>query len=331
MVLKELTLPQRLVLLEALQRWLKPGHSAHQDIKRDLAKRRAGYWSELVLSNFTKYLPDDHTIFHDLQLKHNDFHFQIDTLILTQNYLLVIEAKNIIGTLIFDSIFNQLIRVSDDGKEEVFENPHVQAKRIRSLLRGLLAKHGFGRMPIEYLIFFGSTTKTILKNGPGEHSDSKKVCKGRDVFNKIEAIEQQFSRSRIDRGMGEKLGQLLLRLHNPESINILEEYKLTIGDLRSGIRCPNPDCIHAPMQYKRGCWICSACQTISKDAHIEALKDFFLIIKPSISNSEFCSFVQLPSNNIAQKILGSLHLPTTGKTRNRLYYPWPEKVIPCVS
>lgn len=332
MALKELTVPQRIILLEALKRWLKPGHDKQQDIEKDLAKRYAGYWGEISLSNHVKNLPyEKYLILHDLQLEYNGFRFQIDTLIITQNYILIIEAKNIIGTLIFDNVYDQLIRQCDDGREEVFENPHVQANRLRSLLSGVLANYGFSKLPIDYLIFFKSATKTILKNGPGEHPEAKKVCKGRDVLNKIEGLEKKHSGVKVDKAAVEKLGKLLVSLHKPEQLNILEEYKLTVDDLRLGMKCLNPQCGHTPINYSRGNWICPSCHTTSKEAHIQALTDYFLLIKPSITNSEFCRFIGLPTNDTAQKILLSLKLPSTGKTKGTVYLPWPEKVRPCVS
>ncbi|NRD76679.1 NERD domain-containing protein [Bacillus sp. BRMEA1] len=137
--MKELTLPQRLFLLEIIRKRLVNGCIKYQDIEKDLAKRWAGYWGEFALANYVKELPNDqYYIFHDLQLQINGIHFQIDTLLLSRNYILIIEAKNIMATLIFDNTFHQLIRKNEDGKEETYEDPRVQCQRILSLLKVLL-------------------------------------------------------------------------------------------------------------------------------------------------------------------------------------------------
>ncbi|QIZ10612.1 NERD domain-containing protein [Priestia megaterium] len=114
MIMKKLTPPHRLFLTQILKIRLILGHSKYQEIEKDLAKRWAGYWGEIALANYVKELPHDkYLIFHDLQLQYNGIHFQIDTLLLSQNYILIIEAKNIAGTLTFDNVFKQLIRTHD--------------------------------------------------------------------------------------------------------------------------------------------------------------------------------------------------------------------------
>ncbi|WP_152681112.1 nuclease-related domain-containing protein [Neobacillus vireti] len=328
--MKELTPPQRLLLTEILKNRLIAGHRRYQEIERDLAKRWAGYWGEIALANYVKELPQEkYLIFHDLQLQVNGIHFQIDTLLLSQNLILIIEAKNILGTLLFDNIFKQLIRQNDDGTEESFEDPRVQAQRLQSLLRKWLVKNGLNLLPIEHLVFFKSATKTILKTNPGDRTDFSKVCKGRDLFNKIESIEQRFNHERVDTQTLTQIGQLLLSEHSPKLIHILQEYNLTKKDIRSGVCCPIETCRHIPMTYNRGKWTCSVCNTSSKDAHLDALSDHFHLFGPTITNFEFRSFLHLPTIHTSQKILIRLDLPATGKTKNRKYQLSPKKVATC--
>ncbi|WHY80204.1 nuclease-related domain-containing protein [Neobacillus sp. WH10] len=328
--MKELTHPQRLFLTEILKERLTLGHPKYLEIEKDLAKRRAGYWGEMGLANYMKELPQEkYLIFHDLQLQINGIHFQMDTLLISQNYILIIEAKNISGTLVFDNVFKQLIRIHENGNEEAFEDPRVQCQRLQSLLRNWTAKNSRNVLPIDYLIFFKSTN-TILKTNPGERLDFSKVCKGRDVFNKIENLEQRYNHERVDNHIIIKIGDLLLSHHSPKPINILNEYNLTEKDIRSGVCCPNDKCHHIPINYKRGKWTCPICQTISKEAHIKALSDYFYLIKPMITNFEVQSFLHLPNNDITQKILLRLKLPTSGKTKNRIYHLCTKKVSACV-
>jgi hypothetical protein len=73
------------------------------------------------------------------------------------------------------------------------------------------------------------------------------------------------------------------------------------------------------MQRGRGRWICRECSVFSKDAHIESLDDYNLLINQSITNKELRNFLNLSSIHIASKLLISLNLPVTGETRNRSY------------
>ncbi|MCH6266547.1 nuclease-related domain-containing protein [Neobacillus citreus] len=319
LLMRDLPVPIWLILTEALHYRLIPGHPKHPEVEKDLAKIKAGYKGELTLRYYVKQLPHEkYYIFHDLQLELNGFHFQIDTLSISHNYILVIEAKNIKGTLIFDNVFNQLIRINQDGSEYVFEDPRVQASTLRTLLGRFLAKYGMNILPIDQLVFF-SSIKTNLKTNSNDTNALKKVCKGRDLFNKIEALEKTFPQPRIDDNTLLKISNFLLSKHTPKKINILDKYGLTARDIISGVRCPH--CLNIPMNYSRGKWHCSICQTTSKDAYIEAIKDHFLLIKQSITNAELRSFLHLPTNDTAQKILFRLHLPYEGNNRARLYFP----------
>ncbi|MFL6556113.1 MAG: NERD domain-containing protein, partial [Bacillus sp. (in: firmicutes)] len=78
-------------------------------------------------------------------------------------------------------------------------------------------------------------------------------------------------------------------------------------------------------------WICPTCQTSSKDAILKALSDYYYLYKPTITNQELRDFLHLPNTDITQKVLHRLKLPTTGKTKDRLYYLQPKEVTTCVS
>jgi Nuclease-related domain len=327
--MKGLTRPQRLFLTEILKLRLILGHSKYQEIEKDLAKRWAGYWGETALANYVKELPHDkYLIFHDLQLQFNGIHFQIDTLLLSRYCILIIEAKNIAGTLTFDNTFKQLIRSNKDGTEESFEDPRVQCQRLQSLLRNWLITNNCNLLPVDTLIFFKSTS-TILKTNSGDKTDFTKICKGRDLFNKIEKMEQTYQQEMIDTGTITKIGKLLLQFHSPKPINILKEYNLTEKDIRSGVCCPNKECNHIPMNYKRGDWLCPVCNTASRDAFLTTITDYYFLYKPTITNKELRAFLHLPSIHTAQKFLHKLNLQSTGTTKNRLYYLQPEKVPSC--
>jgi hypothetical protein len=59
LIMKGLTLPQRLLLTEIIKLRLTIGHHKYQEIEKDLAKRWAGFWGEIALANYVKELPQD--------------------------------------------------------------------------------------------------------------------------------------------------------------------------------------------------------------------------------------------------------------------------------
>ena len=74
------------------------------------------------------------------------------------------------------------------------------------------------------------------------------------------------------------------------------------------------------MKYHYGVWTCPHCKEKSKTAHIKAIEDYFLLIKPSITNSELRHFLQIDSIKSANNILKSLNLPYTGNRKGRVYH-----------
>lgn len=115
------------------------------------------------------------------------------------------------------------------------------------------------------------------------------------------------------------IAQYLVSRHSPKQIDILQEYGLTVNDLPWGVLCQ--DCTH-PMHYQKGIWHCPKCHSVSKDAHIEAINDHFLLIKPTITNRECQTILRLPTSDVTRRILITLDLPTTGHTKNRVYHQW---------
>ncbi|MCM3763950.1 hypothetical protein [Neobacillus niacini] len=76
-----------------------------------------------------------------------------------------------------------------------------------------------------------------------------------------------------------------------------------------------------------GPWVCIRCGTVSKDAHIQAIDDHFLLFGPTITNRELRAFLHLgDSVDVAGRMLRSLNLVCSGSRRMRVYapdqFPW---------
>lgn len=57
LIMKDLSIPLRLILTAVLIWRLRNGHIKHPKIEKDLAKRWAGYWGEIALTHYVKELP----------------------------------------------------------------------------------------------------------------------------------------------------------------------------------------------------------------------------------------------------------------------------------
>ncbi|WP_162357091.1 nuclease-related domain-containing protein [Metabacillus mangrovi] len=126
MIAKKRTLPLHLLKIQALLRRLPPSHKQISLITEDMNKSTAGYKGELAADYYLSLFDQpSRYIFHDLRLPHAHTYFQMDTLYLSPSFALIIEVKNISGTLIFEPGLNQMIR-SKDGIKTGFADPILQ-------------------------------------------------------------------------------------------------------------------------------------------------------------------------------------------------------------
>ncbi|XJZ26960.1 NERD domain-containing protein [Bacillota bacterium Lsc_1132] len=317
MIVKEREYPFRAILDEILLRRLPLIHPKRPIIAEDLRKYQSGYRGEKSLDYYLKFLPDDeYYIFQSLRLTYKNIIFQMDFLLLSAHFALIIEAKNYKGTLRFDSHFDQLIQTYQET-EKAYENPVSQAKRQQSLLTKWLKDKTSLTLPIDFLVVM-TNPNAILKTDPGNYEVLKKICKPHKLTDKIASTKKQHTQTPIDQKTLKKLSKLLIKHHTPPQFNILDVYKISKDEILPGVICPK--CGALPMEYKPRSWHCPVCKTTSQDAHLNALHDYFLLIDHSITNAELRNFLHLPSRNAAQKILTKLNLTSTGQTKGKIYY-----------
>jgi hypothetical protein len=284
-------------------------------IEADYRREDAGYWGEKALDYYLSFLPEDeYCIFQHLRLKFGKWTFQIDFLLLTIKFALIVEAKNYAGKLHYERKFNQLIQTHHE-KEKVYDDPMAQAERQQRLLTMWIKKYFSHPIPVNYLVVMSNTNAMLTTDS---EQFSKKVCKPYKLLNKVENIANSYQTNCIDMKDLKKLCKLLLKHHTPKQYNIPEEYQIPKEDILTGVKCPH--CQALPMVYKRAKWHCPSCKASSKDAHLAAVEEYFLLFKPWITSSELKEFLRLPSSSVARKLLSRMNLLTAGNTKNRIYY-----------
>ncbi|WML46583.1 nuclease-related domain-containing protein [Neobacillus sp. PS3-34] len=299
---------------------LPKNHPKRPLIEQEFNNRKAGDAGERGVDYYIRKLPEEgYYIFHGLRLLNGEFAFQIDTLIITTRFGLIVEVKNIAGNLHFDKKFHQFTR-KINNIEKRYKNPILQAQQQRDELREWLERNHFLDIPIDYL-FVNSNERAIVSADPGYELVYRHACNSDCLLQKIMQLSNFYKKEILSTKEVRKLNRLLLNKHTPEDINIHEAFNLTPSDLITGTQCPN--CNSIPMSYHYGSWKCPVCGIKSKDAHIKAIEDYFLLINPSINNSQLKEYLHLPSARIAYKILTSLKMPHTGTFKNRIYFPKP--------
>jgi hypothetical protein len=317
LIVKKRTIPLRILIDEAILRRISLNHPKRSEILQDLLIRRAGFKGEQDMDYYLSLLNDsDFYILQDLRIPLGKNHFQIDFLILSTYFILLIENKNMPGIIEFDPDFNQVIRTHND-KVEIYDDPVMQVKRQLIQLVPWLKLNHFTIPPIEFLVTY-SNQGSILKNPTKNEEIFKRVCKGGSVVMKVEEFKSRHKSEIFSQKEIKKLIKLLIKSHEPEGSHI-SKFKLSPSDFFQGVQCPS--CSQFYMERISGSWHCTSCNARSDDAHVQAIMDYFLIGNPSITNKQLRLLLRLTSDKTATRILLKMNLPFTGTTKDRVYYP----------
>jgi hypothetical protein len=316
MIEKERIIPRIILILQALLRRLPLNHPKLHMISEELGKRMAGFKGETAIDYTLSFLDSKkYYILHDLRIPHKDSFFQIDTLLISTKFILNIEVKYLAGTAYFDPIFNQLIQTKD-GIESALPDPTIQIKRQESQLLKWLKKNGLPAIPI-YSCIVMSNDRTIIKTAPDNKNLNKIVIHRHSLLDKVKYIEDSIRQENVTPKDAKKLIRTLKRQHKEPNPPVLERYNITEGELLKGVICEV--CNHRPLVRKHGKWFCMNCNSENINAHIQAFKDYELLIGPTISNAELRKFLKINSAHVAKRLLQSLNLPTTGTKKGTQY------------
>lgn len=314
MKVKNRLTPIQIHVLEALIRRLPPTHRLRRRIEEDLAYSRKGYIGEKDVDRFTAaLLQHNFTILHDVYLRHKGSGFQIDTLIISPHCIFVVEIKNYIGTVTFDFNLNQFTR-EYNGKITGFRNPTIQATTNKLLLTEWLADQNIVDIPIYSLVAI-SDPSTIIKVIPENRDISHEVMHGEYMPQQVLKIDQEHEGKRHGL-LHQKVGAMILGACVEYNFDYGKEYGINQRELLGGVQCSRYGKLGMVRTYKY--WECNYCQFSSRNAHIPAIHDYLLLVKPWISNKECMQFLQIPSRHLTTRLLKTSNL-IYGPVRRRWY------------
>lgn len=315
MIIKDRDYPIRLRMLEALINRLYDHCSKLPLIKDDYKGWKAGYKGELNTDYRLSFLPEkDYWILRDLRLTDDSWNFQIDNLILTRRYFLLIETKNHSGTLLFEKNSEQMIQTKQD-KEKAYDHPVIQVNKQKWHFNRWLQAYNFKVPPIVTHVVISNPSTIIKTDDPFLY---KYVVKGDVLVDRIIKNDKHYFNEIFQEKELKKISKTLLKKHSPFHPDILKTYSLSQADIQLGVQCPS--CSYFGMKRMKWIWVCPHCLLRSKTAHHSAVLDYFLLIKPTMTNQELRDFLLLPTSRSSGNLLSTLNLPSTGATKGRVYH-----------
>jgi hypothetical protein len=317
LIVKTRGVPLTMQKLQALLYRLQESHPCRPEIEQELSRRKAGYKGELETDYFISLLPEeDYLIFCAIRLPYGSNYFQIDTLLLSSRFALLIETKNLAGDLFFNPESNQLIKTVN-GKEEVMSDPILQVKRQKYQFKRWLSHILPNNLPLEHIVANSNHTAK-LRTIPGGESIFKEVMVSGNLLFRISEMETIHKKQQLTFAQLQKVKESLLNDHQSLNQDVLKQYSIQSPDIIPGVRCPK--CNNIPMSWLGGAWDCNKCNHRSKTAHLNSIKDYVLLYNAPFNNSQIREFIKSPSVHTTYRLLSKANLPSTGEKRHRTYF-----------
>lgn len=201
--------------------------------EENLLKAWAGYHGECKADRQLSTIDDPHMlILNDLSIHVGKTFFQIDTLILTKTFILILEIKNIAGAMEFGAEFEQFSR-HYKGEVTGFPNPISQANRNMIHLTHWLQKKKLPILPIDYLVVF-TNPSSLLSTSNQLLKTTDKAIRIENLVAKFLSIKKDFSRSNSGLELKElkKIANSILKAHSPYN-----PFRENHEEILPGVRC----------------------------------------------------------------------------------------------
>ncbi|KMJ60011.1 hypothetical protein AB685_03990 [Bacillus sp. LL01] len=323
-ILKERELSLKIKVLEALSRRLPLSHPMLQKIKSDLGKNIAGFKGEESLNYYLELLPDTEAelyVLQDIRLPFKGHHFQMDTLLIFPTFFLVLDTKYMKGTLEFDPAFQQLIQTiteNDVDKTITYSDPIIQVQNQLTKFKTWLKEFNIQPGPSESLVVIANS-RAEIKCISHPNLVKSMVVRNSGVESKVSEFTKKHTKQTWDARNVRKLSSLIIKKNEPVTfIDLKKEYGVTPNCILKGVQCQK--CLHISCERIYGAWLCPKCNNSCKNAHLKLLKDYKLLIGPTITASEFQKITGIRYERTARRLLLSSGLSYAGNTSQRVYY-----------
>jgi len=317
LILKDHDLPLKLWILEALVERVSEENEHYADIHEDLRIVRAGDRGERSIDYYVDLIDDDDLrVFYDLRLPWKKYFFQMDTVLLTSSFILLVEINNLVGDIFFSRETKQMVRRYNEMKE-AFPDPLLQVNQQKLQLHYFLKENKFPHIPIYTIVAFVNRNG-ILHIEPQNNFHLNNVIPIQEFIFKYKEIEQANNQIFLNENQLEALSELFLTSHVPyDQQNILTTYKLGEEDIMQGVQCKQ--CQRVGMDFYWAHWICNLCGFKSENAHVKALRDYCLLIGRYATNSDARKFLKLNSRHTTKRLLQNLKLSRVGARKGTKY------------
>lgn len=313
MLMKQRTAPEQLKGLQALARRLPIAHEKYRFIQEELYKQRAGYGGEQEYDRCMQEVRTEyaHAILHDLSLRHDGVRFQLDSVFIAPDRIVVTEVKNVADRIVVKANPLQFLKETPGGTRTVFRSPAAELDRKIHFLTGWLRDRGID-VPVTGLITFAHHNELVFEEEP-----TIPIVPNYEApswFRNLR-VEQE----RLSEGEIRLLADELITCDCPYSpFPLTERYGIAPGDLKAGLLCG--DCSSDRIMIRAGKkWKCLQCGETARTPYVQAIEEFFMLAGGALTNRAFCEFTGVTCRHTAKRALQHPLLRQTGTRKAAIY------------
>lgn len=263
---------------------------------------------EKVLSSLREALHlQSATVLHDFHMRiPNAYAIQIDFIIFTKSYILLLEVKNIKGSIRFQQSPAQLVRILD-GATQAMDCPFTQMTRNVMQFKKLL---GNQPLPVYSAIVWANRSAVIEQLSF-------------DVPHPLMFLKQlpdYISKLPTDEAEGISLQRLVKRVQSKATpfihTNLCERYGVLPQELMRGyicLSCHEKLCLHVKT------WICPSCKTQGKVYLMANIMGLFDLLGDKLTNEEIRLTIEEVSKRQMKELVNNGKLMVLGAKKNRRY------------
>ncbi|MCI7441575.1 MAG: NERD domain-containing protein [Clostridium sp.] len=207
------------------------------DIKNKINRLYYGLMGE---KNVAYELKNSHMpilILHNLYLEFNGLTAQIDFVVVSEKFILVIECKNLVGEIDINNKgeFTRVFKTSTGKvyKKEGMYSPIVQNERHLELIKDILENEGFKRSKLDKAIDQISVVaneKAIINARFAKDKVKKRVIKHDHLIEKMKEISRKSTISFTEETMY-KISNILLKYNKEYSIDYSKMYNIDKNEI----------------------------------------------------------------------------------------------------
>ncbi|MFB4160901.1 nuclease-related domain-containing protein [Geomicrobium sp. JSM 1781026] len=208
--------PEQLLMLRSLVRRLPTKNPVIQNVRQKLSHVEAGYTGEKLLGKTFHHLFSDsnrYLIFHNIRLKSGSY-FQIDFIVLTAFYALILENKHINGSVHFGTLHQFSRKIGP--KIDIFENPLDQCLRQEKLFSNFLETQNFPfTYPVICRVILSSHNTKITASAECREAVFQRVLRLEGLLSEIHALNGRFTEPILTSNQITRLSKTILHQHTP--------------------------------------------------------------------------------------------------------------------